>query len=107
MPIRVGTGTKNMVPGLREVSLEVFLLSLSSVSVSGFRASFFGGVDRNLQIREQRRKSLIMLSVADMDPGSVAFLTPGSRMGKIRIPDPGSATLFVLCTKTMEIQYRT
>jgi hypothetical protein len=32
LPIRVGTGTKNMVPGLREVSLEVFLLSLCSVS---------------------------------------------------------------------------
>ncbi len=30
----------------------------------------------------------------------------GYGMGKIRIRDPRSATLFMLCTKTMEIQYR-
>jgi hypothetical protein len=64
------------VPRLREVSLEVFLVSLCSVSGSELR--FFGVLDRYMQIREQRRKSWFTLSVADMDPGSVAFLTPGS-----------------------------
>jgi hypothetical protein len=39
-----------------------------------------------------RRKPVLSISVADPDPGSGAFLTPGSGVGKklkIRIRDPG------------------
>ncbi len=32
----------------------------------------------------------LLTSVADPDPGSGAFLTPGSGIGFFRIPDPGS-----------------
>ncbi len=53
----IRVGTKNILPRLREVSLEVFLLSLSSVS--GSELCFFGVQDRNLQIREQRKKIVV------------------------------------------------
>jgi hypothetical protein len=34
-------------------------------------------------------KTTVTPSVADSDPGSGAFLTPGSGMGKNQDPDPG------------------
>jgi hypothetical protein len=39
-----------------------------------------------------RSLALALFSVADPDPGSSAFLTPGSGIGFFRISDPGSQT---------------
>jgi hypothetical protein len=40
-------------------------------------------------MKERKLGTFLLRSVADPDPGSGAFLTPGSGMGKVRDPDPG------------------
>jgi hypothetical protein len=45
---------------------------------------------KKLQLKKKLKFFLDQTSVADPDPGSGAFLTPGSGMGFFRIPDLGS-----------------
>jgi hypothetical protein len=55
----------------------MFLVSVTGVII-------FSILDSVLKFSEQK------VSVADPDPGSGAFLTPGSGIGFFRIPDLGS-----------------
>jgi hypothetical protein len=43
-----------------------------------------------MHIKNSIAISYVLASVADPDPGSGVFLTPGSGMGKSQHPDPGS-----------------
>ncbi len=47
-------------------------------------------LDCNLALSFLADTSSVSASVADPDPGSSAFLTPGSGMGRSQHPDPGS-----------------